>query len=114
MRAVNLAALLTESGAHARAQPARPAGAALGHETDVEPQAGVDVVQAQEREHAEAGEVAERQERPVEPDALLGAWRRLVRPRENVAAPGEEDQRQEDEGDREERDVRLEEADHGP
>ena len=111
MRRVQFAPLVPESLPHARARPPPPRRAALGQHAHVEAHGQPDVAQAQRGEDRHEHEVARDHERGPQPHRLLRDADFAVRPREDVRAP-EEDQHHQDEGDRQERDVALEQADH--
>ena len=112
VRAVQLAPLLAEAGAHPRADPRRPLRAALRQHADVEADATCQTYHScSTASSAEDHDVARRsgtrgRDRPPSRRA-----RRAVRPREDVAAPTNRISSRKHERDRQERDVALREAD---
>src|SRR5687767_2438872 len=110
MSGMNLTPLIPEPAPHALAQPFRPAGATFGYMADVEPHSRIDVPEAQSGDDPERDETARNQERRIEISDFLRHVQRFVRPREDVIL-SDENQNQQDERDREERDVSLEQAD---
>src|SRR5690348_6959458 len=113
MRGVDLAALLPITRTHPSTPATPPRCPSLWRASDIESERRPDIPPAEDRHQPEDDDVANRKERRVVVLRLLRNRIGFVRPRKDVILPHEEREQQKDEGDRQERDVPLHEADHG-
>src|SRR3981081_4008131 len=100
MCGVKLPPLVPEPSAHPLTQTTRPFRARFRQDSHVESHRRVDVPDTQRRDDQVDRDPPREKERWVEPNSFLVDSRGLIAPPENVVAPDEQDEKDQDESDR--------------
>src|SRR3954463_14591721 len=109
MRSVQLAPLVAEVAAHPITNATRPAGSALRQNSNVETQAQVDVPETQRGDRQEDQDHTRIKERAAQINRLLVDLRCPRGPPQNVVPAEQQNHEQQNERNRQKRDVPLEE-----